>query len=627
MPASGPRTPSDDKPIPPPLTRLGHPASFVPAVRLKTERAKNPRNTVARLWPYLKRHRGALVASTITAIVAVSLDISTPFLIGRAIDRYLIPRNMTGLKHIATLLLMVYASSAALGLLQSYVMTSVSQKVVRDIRADLFGKIQQLPLRFFDQRSHGDLMSRLTNDLDSLNQVLGLSVTQLASGFLSMAGVLCIMLFLNPYLTVACVLTSAMLILGVNRWIAKKIRQAFRLQQAALGRLNGFVEETVVGQKTVKLYHHEQQSIEQFSQANQALLHDSRKAQIFGGLTGPMAYFSGDLGQVVVAFTGGILAVRGLATIGTVASFASYTRQFSRPLNEMANLYNQILSALAGAERVFQIIDESPEVDAQPAAGGNAIRGEVVFHNVSFSYEPGNPVLSDVSLHLAQGTTVAIIGATGSGKTTIVNLLTRFHEIESGSILIDGQDIRDIPKDELRQQIGVVLQDTFLFHGTVRDNIRYGRLDASDDEVARSAKLANADVFIHRLPNGYDTMLSERGSNLSHGQRQLLSIARTILADPRILVLDEATSSVDTRTEKHIQVAMRRLMAGRTCLVIAHRLSTVRDADAIVVLQQGRIVRRGTHKELFQHEVGPVAASEFDSAEKSPPRASSQGTP
>lgn len=627
MPASGPPTPPDDKPIPPPITRLGQPGSFVPGVRLKIERAKNPRGTVQRLWPYLGRHRGALVASSATAIVAVSLDLSAPFLIGRAIDRYLIPRDMAGLKHIATLLLLVYASSAALGLLQSYVMTAVSQKVVRDIRAELFGKIQRLPLRFFDQRSHGDLMSRLTNDLDSLNQVLGLSVTQLASGFLSMAGVLCIMLYLNPYLTVACVLTSALLILGVNRWIAKKIRQAFRLQQAALGRLNGFVEETVVGQKTVKLYHHEQQSIAQFSQANQALLNDSRKAQIFGGLTGPMAYFSGDLGQVVVAFAGGVLAVRGMATIGTVASFASYTRQFSRPLNDMANLYNQILSALAGAERVFEIIDESPEVDAQPTTGGDTIRGEVVFHKVSFCYEPGRPVLTDVSLHLPQGTTVAIIGATGSGKTTIVNLLTRFHEVESGSITVDGRDIRHIPKDELRRQIGVVLQDTFLFCGTVRDNIRYGRLDASDDDVARAARMANADVFIHRLPSGYDTVLSERGNNLSHGQRQLISIARTILADPRILVLDEATSSIDTRTEKNIQVAMRRLMAGRTCLVIAHRLSTVRDADAIVVLQQGRVVRRGTHKELFEQDSGAVVVSEFGSPKTPFSIASSPGTP
>jgi ATP-binding cassette subfamily B protein len=442
-----------------------------------------------------------------------------------------------------------------------------------------------------------------------------------------MAGVLCIMIVLNPYLTVACVLISALLILGVNRWIAKKIRQAFRLQQAALGRLNGFVEETVVGQKTVKLYHHEQQSIAQFSQANQALLNDSRKAQIFGGLTGPMAYFSGDLGQVVVAFAGGVLAVRGLATIGTVASFASYTRQFSRPLNEMANLYNQILSALAGTERVFQVIDEAPEVDAQPTTVASAIQGEVVFHKVSFSYEPGRPVLSDVSLHLPQGTTVAIIGATGSGKTTIVNLLTRFHEVESGSITVDGRDLRHIPKDELRQQIGVVLQDTFLFCGTVSDNIRYGRLEASDDDVTRAAKLANADVFIHRLPGGYDTLLSERGGNLSHGQRQLISIARTILADPRILVLDEATSSVDTRTEKHIQVAMRRLMAGRTCLVIAHRLSTVRDADAIVVLQHGRIVRRGTHKELFEQEEAPAAASKAVLPETPSFRASSPGTP
>ncbi len=357
----------------------------------------------------------------------------------------------------------------------------------------------------------------------------------------------------------------------------------------------------------VKAYHREPVVIAQFDAANRELRQAATRAQIFAGFIGPMMNVINNLGLAIVAGAGGWMAVQGLATVGTIASFISYTRQFGRPLNEIANLYNLIQAAVAGAERVFEVIDEPAEVDASQVVAGEhdaaaalpGIRGDVVFEDVSFAYEPGVPVLKHVSLHAAPGQTVALVGPTGAGKTTIVNLLTRFYEIDNGRVTIDGQDLRAIGKEDLRRQLGIVLQDTFLFSGTVMDNIRYGRLDARDDEVIAAAKLANADQFIHRLPQGYDTPLSERGSNLSQGQRQLLAIARAILADPSILILDEATSSVDTRTEQHIQEAMLRLMAGRTSFVIAHRLSTIRDADQILVINHGTIVERGTHEQLL----------------------------
>jgi ATP-binding cassette subfamily B protein len=529
--------------------------------------------------------------------MGVALDLTAPYLLGQAIDRFLIPRKLDGLKRIGGLMLATYAGSCLLNLGQSRLMTALAQRVVQALRSDLFTRLQLLPLRFFDRRSHGDLMSRLTNDLDSLGQVLGASVTQLIAGCLCMTGVVVIMLRLSPLLGLACVGTSAFIILGVNRWIAGRIRKAFRLQQAALGKLNGFVEEVMGGQRVIKAYHHENETIAEFASANRELLRDSKLAQIFGGLPGPMAYFSGDLGQVVVAFVGGVLVLRGMATVGAVAAFMVYTRLFSRPLNELANLYNQILSALAGTERVFEIVDEEPDADA--SGDTIEIAGEVRFENVCFSYEEGRPVINQVDFQVPRGKTLALIGATGSGKTTIVNLLTRFYDADSGRISVDGRDIRLIPKPVLRRQLGVVLQDTFLFSGSVRDNIRYGRPDASDDEIVHAAQLANAHHFIHRLPEGYATVLSEGGADLSQGQRQLIAIARTVLADPRVLILDEATSSIDTRTEVAIQEAMSRLMAGRTCIVIAHRLRTIRNADEVLILKDGRIIRRGTHRELF----------------------------
>jgi ATP-binding cassette, subfamily B, multidrug efflux pump len=442
-------------------------------------------------------------------------------------------------------------------------------------------------------------MSRSTNDIENVSNVLNESVTQLISSLLSIVGVAAVMFLINVRLAViSLVILPLMAVIG--RWVAKHTRIGFRRQQEQLGAINGLIEETVTGQRVVKAYGQESALISQFDEINARLRAASTRAQIFGGLMGPLTNFVNNVGFAIIAGTGGWMAVRGLASVGTIAAFVSYARQFTMPLNQIANLYNTIQSALAGAERVFEVIDETSEIEDHPQALAlEPIQGKVIFDQVCFGYEKDVPVLKNVSLHAKRGETIALVGPTGAGKTTIVNLLTRFYDIDGGSITIDNMDIRQVRKDELRRSLGIVLQDTFLFADTVIENIRYGRLEASNDEVIAAAKLANADQFIHRLPHGYDTLLSERGSNLSQGQRQLLAIARAILANPSILILDEATSSVDTRTEKNIQEAMLRLMEGRTSFVIAHRLSTIREADAILVIDQGEIIERGTHDYLL----------------------------
>jgi ATP-binding cassette subfamily B multidrug efflux pump len=497
------------------------------------------------------------------------------------------------------LMLGVYLATSLTTWLQTYVMSAASQHAIRDMRADLFAKLQTLSLRFFDRRTHGELMSRLANDVENVSNVLTESVTQLISSVLSIVGVAVMMLLINIRLALVSLVTIP-LTMFLIRWIAKHTRKGFQEQQAALGQLNGIIEETVTGQKVVKAYVREEAAIEQFDKTNYQLRRASTTAQILATSIGPISNFVNNVGFAIVAGAGGWMAVLGLATVGTIASFINYARQFSRPINQIASLYNTIQSAIAGAERVFEILDQVPEVaDAPDAQPLEQFEGDVLFDDVCFAYEKGVPVLKHVSLHAEPGQTVALVGPTGAGKTTIVNLLTRFYDIDSGRICIDGVDIRQVKKDDLRRKLGIVLQDTYLFSESVMDNIRYGRLDATDEEVIAAAKLANADTFIHRLPQGYDTPLSERGSNLSQGQRQLLAIARAILADPSILVLDEATSSVDTRTEKNIQEAMLRLMEGRTSFVIAHRLSTIRDADIILVINEGEIIERGTHEELL----------------------------
>ncbi|MBN1145928.1 MAG: ABC transporter ATP-binding protein [Anaerolineales bacterium] len=563
------------------------------------ERPRNRRGAFMRLWGYLSHQRLALAGVALLVATSSGLDLLGPYLMGRAIDEFIAQNNLPGLASLVLAMIGVYLVSSAVAYIQAYLMAAVAQRTVRDIRSDLFTRLQSLPLRYFDQHSHGELMSRLANDVENISNVLNESVTQLISSVLSIIGVTAVMFLINVRLAIVSLVTLPFMVV-MSQWVAKRTRRGFRAQQEQLGSLNGLIEETVTGQCVVKAYGREQAVIAQFDQTNAQLRKASTRAQIFAGLLGPLTNLVNNVGFAIVAGTGGWMAVRGLATVGTIAAFVSYARQFTMPLNQIANLYNAIQSALAGAERVFEVIDEASEIMDDPnALPLETIGGKVVFDSVCFGYEKDVPVLKNVSLHAKRGDTIALVGPTGAGKTTIVNLLTRFYDVDSGRITLDGKDIRQIRKDDLRRALGIVLQDTFLFADTVMENIRYGRLDASDEEVITAAKLANADQFIHRLPQGYRTPLSERGSNLSQGQRQLLAIARAILADPSILILDEATSSVDTRTEKNIQQAMLRLMAGRTSFVIAHRLSTIRKADAILVVNRGEIIERGTHEALL----------------------------
>jgi len=562
------------------------------------ERAKNRRGTLMRLWGYLQRQRWGLVGVLLLVTIASGLDLLGPYLMGAAIDRFILKNDLPGLARLAILMLIVYLASALVVWMRVYLMAAVAQRTVRDLRNDLFARFQTLSLRYIDQRTHGELMSRLTNDIENVSNVLNESVTQLIASVLGIVGVAVVMFLINPRLALVSLVTLPLMAF-ISQWVAKRTRRGFRDQQEMLGSINGLIEETITGQRVVKAYGREPTVLAQFDDTNLKLRRASTQAQIFAGVLGPLSNFVNNIGFAIVAGTGGWMAVKQMATVGTIASFINYARQFTMPINQIANLYNTIQSAIAGAERVFQIIDEPPEMadapDAQPLEN---VRGEVDFEQVCFGYNPNVPVLKEINLHAQPGQTIALVGPTGAGKTTIVNLLSRFYDIDRGRIAIDGVDIRHLKKDELRRKLGVVLQDTFLFSDTVMENIRYGRLEASDEEVMAAAKMANADQFIHRLPHGYQTTLSERGSNLSQGQRQLLAIARAILADPGILILDEATSSVDTRTEQHIQEAMLRLMQGRTSFVIAHRLSTIREADLILVINNGEIIERGTHKEL-----------------------------
>lgn len=564
-------------------------------------RPRNTKETLIRLWAYLSRHRGSLFILFLLTALSSAIALAGPYLIGVAIDRYIIPGDYAGLLRLCAGLLAIYVLGTAASWIQVYMMTKVSQRTVWEMRKDLFARLQQLPLRFFDSRAHGDLMSRTTNDIENVSNTLNQSVTQVFSSLLNVAGALVIMLSLNVWLTLLSLVTVPLIML-ITRKMAGFTRKHFAEQQRQLGELNGFIEETVTGQKVVMTFCREEQAVADFNAINARLRSVGIRAQIFTGLMGPVMNVVNNLSFAIIACGGGWLAFLGVTSVGIVVSFLNYSRQLGRPINELANQFNMIQAAIAGAERVFEIMDAPTEFEEDSGRRRlESVRGEVVFSGVSFGYKDDVSVLKDVTLTARPGDTIALVGPTGAGKTTIVNLLTRFYEIREGTVTIDGRSIQEYDKNSLRQQLGIVLQDAYLFSDTIRENIRYGKLDATDQEVEAAARLANADGFIRKLPHGYDTVLTAEGGNLSHGQRQLITIARAILADPAILILDEATSSIDTRTEMHIQEAMNRLMQGRTSFVIAHRLSTIREADQILVIHGGQIIERGTHEELLAH--------------------------
>jgi len=583
--------------------RGGPPGRFMGPV----EKPKNLGKTLVRLGRYLKGDITGLIVAILAVLLNTACTLVGPLLIGQAIDKYIITGDFQGLVRISLALLGVYILNSLAAFLQGFFMASVSENTVARIRKDLFSKYQLLPLKFFDAHTHGELMSRLTNDIDAISITLHASLIQFISGIIILMGTIVLMLIKSVTLTLI-TLSIIPLMFLLTRFITKHTGRLFVQQQQTLGELNGKIEETISGQKVVKLFCREQQAIADFEESNQKLKVTALKAQVLSRIMGPTMNMLNNLGFALVAGIGGLLAVNnigGAVTVGTISIFLNYSRQFTRPLNEMANQYNMVLSAAAGAERVFQVLDEEPEPADAPDAVDlreRGIKGHVEFENVSFSYDGEKVVLRDFSLEVKPGQTVALVGETGAGKTTIINLLMRFYDVMEGSIRIDGIDIRKVKRESLRASLGIVLQDTYLFNATVRENIRYGRLDATDEEVERAAKIAHAHDFIMRLPQGYDTVLSDDGSNLSHGQRQLLAIARAVLADPTILILDEATSSVDTRTEVYIQKAMRNLMKGRTNFVIAHRLSTIKDADLIAVIDKGRMVEKGTHQELLDRK-------------------------
>ena len=565
---------------------------------------KNSKETVKRLLRYLNEDKGKMVLAFFCVIVNTVASLAGSYMLRPIINQYIVPLDgsrgdVSGLAKALLVLAGVYAAGVFANYAQAKVMLTVAQNALFKIRIDLFNKMQELPVRFYDTTNNGDLMSRYTNDVDTVGQMLSNTLVQLFSGALSIIGTLLLMIYTNIYLTLVTVLMIP-LMMKAGGAVARRSQKYFSAQQTSLGAVNGYVEETVTGQKVVKVFCHEDIAREEFAILNRDLRDNQIRAQFFGGIMGPVM---GNLSQINYSLTaciGGILCIWKNFDVGGLTVFLNFSRQFSRPINEISMQVSNVFSALAGAERVFAVMDEAPEqADDRDAVTLTPMEGHVVLDRVSFGYDPDKVILKDISLYAKPGQKIAFVGSTGAGKTTITNLLNRFYDIQAGSITIDGVDIRHLSRENLRKNIAMVLQDTHLFTGSVRENIRYGRLDATDEEVVQAAKTASAHSFIMRLPKGYDTMLEGDGANLSQGQRQLLNIARAAVSKAPILILDEATSSVDTRTEERIQKAMDNLMKGRTSFVIAHRLSTIRDADVILVMKDGNIIEQGTHEELL----------------------------
>lgn len=570
----------------------------------KTERADNWKSTLTRIWKLVDEQRFLLIVVLALVFVSSALALLGPYLVGRVlIDQYIIPEQFSGMGVVIAWLVLIYAGHSVSLYLQNFWMVGIAQQVIYRMRTGLFSHFQKLPVSFFDKRQHGELMSRMTNDVENVSTTLNTSFIQVFSSILTLTGTAVVMFLLSPLLTLLTFIIIPLMYVSVQ-WITKRTGRLYKEQQRAVGDLNGMIEETISGQKIVKAFSQEPRVMEEFLVKSERLRRAGFWAWTYAGFIPKVMNFLNNGSFAIVAGVGGILALNGSVSIGVIVIFTEYSRQFTRPLNDLANQFNTVLSAIAGAERVFAIMDETEEKDDLVKNVDKEFAGEVEFDDVSFKYEGAEEewTIRNVSFSVGIGKTAALVGATGAGKTTIMQLLARFYDANEGEIRIDGTPISSMPRETLRKQIAFVLQDPFLFETSVYDNIRYGKLDATEEEVIEAAKKANAHDFIRKLPNGYDTVLEGDGSMISQGQKQLLSIARALIADPVILLLDEATSSIDTVTELKIQEALERLMAGRTSFVIAHRLNTVRQADLVFVMELGKLVEAGTQQELLEKD-------------------------
>lgn len=574
------------------------------------EKPKDFKATFRRLLRYLRPRRTALIGVFLAAILSTVFMIAGPKIMGTAITELFegayakfqgVPGAAIDFTKIGQILLWLaglYIISSLFNYLQQYLMSGIAQKTVYDLREDVNHKLERLPLKYYDGRPNGETLSRVTNDIDTIGSTLQQSVTSFITSIVTIVGILIMMLTISPLLTLISLVSLPVSIFAI-RPILKRSQKYFADQQRTLGQLNGHVEEMYTGHSVVKAFGHERKAVEQFDAVNEELYEAGRKAQFISGIIMPMMMFIGNISYVLISIVGGILVTQRAISIGDIQAFITYTRQFTQPITQTANIANIVQSTVAAAERVFELLDEEEEIKEVTAHRLTQAEGAVAFEHVDFGY--GNDLLiEDMNIDVAPGQTVAIVGPTGAGKTTMINLLMRFYELNGGTIRIDGIDTREMSREDLRTTFGMVLQDTWLFNGTIRDNLAYGKSGATEEEIIAAAKTAHADHFIRTLPDGYDTVLNEEASNISQGQKQLLTIARAVLADPPIMILDEATSSVDTRTEVFIQQAMRRLMEGRTSFVIAHRLSTIKDADLILVMNQGSVIEQGTHEELLE---------------------------
>ncbi len=585
---------------PKPVIELGVGRSLGTAGGKPKAKAKDWSRTLKRIWSYLAERKAKLVLVLLMVVFSSGLALLGPYMIGRAVDVYLEGDGGRSWGIFLISLACVYLFYSVASWLQNIWMIEIAQETIFRMRTDLFSHLHRLPISFFNRRQQGEIMSRLTNDIENVSSTLNSSAIQIFSSVLTLLGTVSVMLWLSPLLTLLTFIVVPLMTLGM-RWITRRTGPLFKERQRNLGELNGFIEETLSGQRIIKAFSQEERVISGFRERNIRIMLSGYWAQAISGFIPKLMNVLNNLSFAIVAGIGGLLAIRGSVTVGVIIVFVEYTRQFTRPLNDLANQWNTLLSAIAGAERVFEVLDEETEAKDEGAATSlSIVEGAVKFEDVSFSYDGSSNTLQDISFEAKPGEMIALVGPTGAGKTTLIGLLSRFYDPNKGKITLDGQDITSIRRESLRSHMAFVLQDSFLFKGSIRDNIRYGRLDASDREVEQATKLANAHSFIMRMPDGYERMLSADGSGISQGQKQLLAIARAILADPSMLVLDEATSSIDTVTEIKIQEGLQALMKGRTSFVIAHRLGTIRAADRILVLKGGRLLQQGSHEELMQ---------------------------